>query len=27
VGDEVHLRTPLGMQVLEVLDVRYPAPA
>ena len=26
VGDEVHLRTPLGMQVLEVLDVRYPAP-
>lgn len=27
VGDEVHLRTPLGMQVLEVLNVRYPAPA
>ena len=27
VGDEVNLRTPLGVQVLEVLDVRYPAPA
>ena len=26
VGDEVHLRTPLGMQALEVLEVRYPAP-
>ena len=26
VGDEVSLRTPLGVQVLEVLEVRYPAP-
>jgi transcription elongation factor GreB len=26
VGDEVNLRTPHGVQVLEVLQVRYPAP-
>ncbi|NIC40785.1 transcription elongation factor GreB [Aquabacterium sp. A08] len=27
VGDEVRLRTPAGWDTLEVLDVRYPAPA
>ena len=27
VGDEVNLLTPQGVQVLEVLQVRYPAPA
>jgi transcription elongation factor GreB len=27
VGDEVKLVTPLGVQDIEVLDVRYPAPA
>jgi len=27
VGDEVRLTTPRGVEVLEVLEVRYPAPA
>jgi transcription elongation factor GreB len=27
VGDEVTLVTPLGPQRIEVMDVRYPAPA
>jgi transcription elongation factor GreB len=27
VGDEVRLTTPRGLEVLEVLEVRYPAPA
>jgi transcription elongation factor GreB len=27
VGDEVPLHTPQGLQVLEVLQVSYPAPA
>jgi len=27
VGDEVQLMTPGGLETLEVLEVRYPAPA
>jgi transcription elongation factor GreB len=27
VGDEVPLRTPLGVQMLEVLEVSYPLPS